>query len=118
MSDERTCADILRAAKVRIEDQGHFVMGELAWNRQGRKVDPLSEEAWRWNPRGALLTVADRTTADRLYRFIDEAAWAVAKTNGMFYPAGTDVADNLGHALAMQAFDRAIALAEADGGGL
>jgi hypothetical protein len=115
MSETRTHAEILTAAKARIADQRHFVMGALAWDRNGRLVDATSPDAWRWNPQGAIYAESDtRTEADRAYQLIDRAAWEVATEQGWHFPAGTDVADNLGHALALEMFDRAIALASAD----
>lgn len=114
-------ADILRAAKRLIEEQSHFVMGAPAWNRKGREVDPLSPDAWRWNSRGAIWAASGvrplafkELAQDRLvYRLIDESAHRIAETQGIRLPVGKDMADNLGHALTLKAFDDAIASAEA-----
>lgn len=117
MSDERSNADILRAAKERIADQGHFVMGEMAWDRRGRSVDPLSEDAWRWNARGAIYresgvrpTGWKETRETSLYGLLDKAARAIAERRGD--RRLIDHADNLGHMLTLRAFDDAIAAAE------
>jgi hypothetical protein len=116
MSDTRTHAEILTAAKARIADQRHFVMGALAWNRDGRMVDAASPDAWRWNPRGAIYAeIASWNEADRAYQHIDRAAWEIVKEQGWHFPNGTDVADNLGHVLALEMFDRAIALTAGEG---
>lgn len=128
MSDTgRSDADILRAAKARIADQGHFVAGTPAWTRDGRMVDPTSPEAWRWNARGAIHAESgirptpwqDRGTskAQRLYDLLDAAVCPLAEeaatAPGMqWLRAAPDPSDNLGHALTLQAFDDAIALAE------
>lgn len=123
MIDTKTTAEILRAAKDRIADQGHFVMGALAWDRQGRQVEATSPDAWRWSARGAIYAASgirplpfkelDRDRAP--YRLLNEVAWKIAEAQGWFFPAGTNVDDNLGHALTLQALEDAAVLAEADG---
>jgi hypothetical protein len=121
VTETRTHAEILRAAKERISDQGHFVMGVLAWNRQGRQVEPTSPDAWRWNARGAIYAESERRPLPfkelardwAPYRLLDRAALAICNAQGWFFPAGTNVDDNLGHALTLQALEDAAMLAEA-----
>jgi hypothetical protein len=126
MSDTatRTTAEILRAAKERIADPDHFVMGVWAWNRQGREVEPTSPDAWRWNARGAIYVESGlrplpfkEVTQDRAaYRLLDEAAWVVLRAQGWNIAIGQDPSDNLGHALTLQALEDAAVLAETDEG--
>lgn len=129
MTEERTNADILRSAKARISDQRNFVMGAYAWDRKGRAVDATSSDAARWSPRGAIyaesgtrpLPFKERDRDHTLYRLLDRAAQGVPHFRVGAWALGDvihecrclhDVSDNLGHALALQALDGAIALAE------
>lgn len=125
MTDERTDAEILRAAAARIADRGHFVLGALAWDRAGRTVDPQSPEAWRWNARGAICAESGIRPIDcgksslsrpteRLYALLDAAATAVAEANEIRFPAGTDLADNIDHPLSLQALEDAARAADGE----
>jgi hypothetical protein len=120
--ETRTHAEILRAAATLIEEQGHFVMGVWAWNRQGQEIEPTSPDAWRWSARGAIYAVSGRRPLPfkelardwAPYRCLDLAALAICKAQGWFFPNGTNVDDNLGHALTLQALEDAAVLAESD----
>jgi hypothetical protein len=122
MIETKTDAEILRAAKELIADQSHFVMGVWAWDRQGREIDPTSSDAWRWNARGAIYAVSGtrplpfkEVDQDRApYRLLNEVAWKIAREQHWGFPAGTNVDDNLGHALTLQALEDAAVLAEAN----
>jgi hypothetical protein len=122
MSDIRTTAEILRAAKERIADQGHFVMGAWAWNRKGVEVDPINPAAWRWSARGAIwaesgvrpLPFKERDRDQQAIRLLDQASEALAARHDIRLPVGKDYSDNLGHALTLQALEDAAVLAEAE----
>lgn len=80
----------------------------------------MSPDAWRWNARGAIwatrgvrpLVFKELSRDHEAYQLINEAAWNIVKAKGWSFPNGTNVDDNLGHALTLQAFDDAISRAE------
>jgi hypothetical protein len=131
MNATRTTAEILRAAKERIADQGHFVMGATAWNRQGRQVEPTSSDAWRWNARGAIYAESgirprpwkEHGQDHQIYQLLDRAARGLPHERVGAWGDGDvkhncmclhQVDDTLGHAGALQALEDAAILAEAN----
>lgn len=131
MIETRTTAEILRAAKERIADRGHFVMGATAWNRQGRQVEPTSPEAWRWNARGAIYVESgirpmpwkEHGRDHQIYQLLDRAARELPHERVGAWGAGDvkhdcnclhQVDDTLGHAGTLQALEDAAVLAETD----
>lgn len=104
-----TPADQLRAAKALIEDPDHWCRRVFARDKVGSEVLPTAASACQFCAAGALDHVTDRRDNSCAYFFLYRAADdcgndSVASTN-----------DDGGHSAVMRMYDRAIALAEADG---
>lgn len=103
-------ADILRAARARIEDPKNFCTGNYATDSKGRTVRPTSRKAARWCAYGALR--AEEAVIDGPEsKLLDTASIDLFDCVS---PA--TVNDKLGHAAVLQMFDAAIAAAEAEAG--
>ena len=104
-------ADILRAARARIEDPKNWTTGQFARNAKGDPVSCYSRKAVCWCAIGAV-------SAERPDNYGRDAL-------GFLYMASADlfkqedisiINDSLGHDAVLRAFDAAIAAAEAEAG--
>lgn len=104
-TDTRTPAEILRAAKARIEDPAHWTRGALARSARGMALrSARSRRARAWCASGAVRAETDQET-------IPPLLWAVARR--LFDMPLVIVNDHLGHAASLAVYDAAIAAAEA-----
>ncbi|MBB5762119.1 hypothetical protein HNR01_001739 [Methylorubrum rhodesianum] len=106
-------ADILRAARARIEDPKNWLRGGLAADATGWAVQPWWGDAVCWCAVGAVR--ADRAQYDANDLEQAEATLRSASYELFSRPA-PDTNDDLGHAAVMQMYDAAIAAAEAEAG--
>ncbi len=103
-------ADILRAARARIEDPKRLSVGAYATDRRGRSVHPTSGAAACWCAYGALRAEGAEIggpEADLLEK---------ASLKLFDYISPASVNDKLGHAAVLKMYDTAIAAAEAGAG--
>lgn len=118
-----SAAEMLRAARKRIEDPDHWTTGVIARNRAGDECDPDSPAAARWCALGSIwcerkLTLRSEDT-DLATRFLEEAACEIRDTQPELVakrsaqPVEAQVNDELGHEATLRMYDRAIELAEA-----
>ena len=102
-----TPAEILRAAKAKIEDPAHWCQGEYAKDALGQRASEYSDEACAWCAMGAFHTIDNGSSYDA-FRSLAKAANEIHQGWGI-----PNVNDNTDHATVMRMFDRAIELAEA-----
>ncbi len=104
-------ADILRAARARIEDPKNWTKNVLARDTRGREVPADDPRACRWCAYGALIAEGKSITSDEghLLRVASRSAFNIG------VPCVNDD-DDKGHPAIIQVFDAAIAAAEAEAG--
>lgn len=102
-------ADILRAARARIEDPKNWTQGAYARDAQGRGTRGKAREAVCWCAYGALAASGGNELGSD--GFLLESA-----AEELFDADVVDVNDKQGHAAVLQVFDAAIAAAEAEAG--
>lgn len=106
---ERTSAEILLAARARIEPIERWTQGSSAKDALGHGVRPHSPTAVCWCAYGSLdleTPYGTHAIVAEVLRIFDSAAME------LFGEAPHHVNDDLGHAAVLRIYDRAIALAE------
>ncbi|AWI90247.1 hypothetical protein C0214_19495 [Methylobacterium sp. DM1] len=104
-------ADILRAARARIEDPKNWTQGFFAKDQGGRLVASRDEYAVCWCALGAVIAEADYVEERYSARFLFEASKKLFDEDDV-----TVVNDYLGHDAVLKIYDAAIAAAEAEAG--
>jgi hypothetical protein len=104
-------ADILRAARARIEDPKNWTTGFFAKDAGGRFVASRDECAVCWCALGALIAEADYVEERHSARFLFDASKSLFGEED-----ATVVNDDLGHEAVLKLYDAAIAAAEAEAG--
>ncbi|GAA0235791.1 hypothetical protein LNAOJCKE_0912 [Methylorubrum aminovorans] len=104
-------ADILRAARARIEDPKNWTAGQFARTLEGHPVTARSKKAVCWCALGAVAAEADGND-ERL------AALLLFKSSEALFGEEdiSIVNDGCGHEAVLKVFDAAIAVAEAEAG--
>lgn len=116
---ERSVVDVLRAAKERISDTGRWTTECYAADRSGATVIATSQSACSWCAIGSVLAELriDLGMDARHHPVARAAIAALDRAAGIdrSVPGGpiTALNDQAGHPAVIQAFDRAIKLAEA-----
>lgn len=111
-------AEILRAAKAKIEDPVNWLVEEEACDDMGTPVPPADYDACQWCAMGALNAIEWRVNPDYTgpYDYLEQAALEMGfQSKGHLVPPA-HLNDTAGHSAVMAMFDRAIALAEQEEG--
>ena len=108
-----TPAEILRAAKAKIEDPAHWCRGGYAMTAYGAFVGPKDYRACQWCGAGAVRAVTDTSDFASRAAPIYLLRAAAEKLGGSSYTPFEQFNDEADHATVMKAFDIAIELAEA-----
>lgn len=103
--------EILKAARTRIAEREHWVVGMRACSPRGVLVRPRSPRAVAWCAGGALAASSspdDELVFGRAYDILRAAAIEFG------YESIEELNDRGSHVMVMRMFDRAIAMATAD----
>lgn len=102
-------ADILRAARARIEDPKDWFQGWYAATAEGKSTGTKSADAVCWCAYGALICAGSHEKSP-------EAVILEKQARRLFRKDLIDTNDKAGHAAVLKVFDAAIAAAEAEAG--
>lgn len=112
---ERSAAEILRAARKRIEDPERWTTEQYARTESGASADPNEESACKWCAKGAIC--AELGVSDPL-PLESPLLWFLRKAASVKYGSTcgdvVTINDTRGHAAVLALYDRAIELAEAE----
>lgn len=106
-----SAVEILQAARARIADRRHWVVGMLACGARGGWVNPRSPRAVAWCANGALRWASRSKYAVSLSEAYDILKAAAVSLD---YESIEELNDAASHVRVMRMFDRAIAMATAD----
>lgn len=100
-----SAVEILQAARARIADRRHWVVGMRACGARGGMVNPRSPRAVAWCASGALLWASRSKYAVSMYEAYEILEVAAIALD---YESVEKLNDAASHVLVMRMFDRAI----------
>jgi hypothetical protein len=109
---ERTVAEILRAAKARIEAPEHWCRGQNARSAKGRPVKEWSPRATQWCAVGAIFAEQPQVQASPGEEFHAARMTLNHASVRLCGRASSSANDAFGHEVVMAIYDEAIRMAE------